>query len=242
MSNIQKGSAGGRTRALIQKQEAMSRIDEYNKHPNLCLYCNQPILAPYDKQLRETKRKKFCCKSCATKYNNELQLHNVNGKNNSQSIINQKTDEEIIDIFHNSDNLTDFCRKLGYKYKVGTNNLFFNKRLEQLSLNVDDLVTKTNAIDNVTKGELFNRRSNWQNARSTIQKNARKNYNESDKPKQCIICGYDKHYEVAHIKAVSEFGDNALISEINDIENLVALCPNHHWEYDNNELDISPYL
>ena len=31
-------------------------------------------------------------------------------------------------------------------------------------------------------------------------------------------------------------------AKINNIDNLIALCPNHHWEYDNNGLDISPYL
>lgn len=45
--------------------------------------------------------------------------------------------------------------------------------------------------------------------------------------------GYDKHIEIAHIKAVSDFSDDSLISEINDKNNLVALCPNHHWEFDN---------
>ena len=79
-------------------------------------------------------------------------------------------------------------------------------------------------------------------ARSYIQKYARIIYQNSNKPKQCICCNYDKHYEVAHIKAVSDFNDDTLISEINDIDNLIALCPNHHWEYDNTDFDITPYL
>jgi predicted restriction endonuclease len=48
--------------------------------------------------------------------------------------------------------------------------------------------------------------------------------------------------EVAHIKAVSNFSEDSLISEINDISNLIGLCPNHHWEYDNGLLDISKYI
>ena len=55
---------------------------------------------------------------------------------------------------------------------------------------------------------------------------------------KCAICGYDKHIEVAHIKAVSEFDDNATIGEINAITNLIGLCPNHHWEYDNGLLNL----
>ena len=67
-------------------------------------------------------------------------------------------------------------------------------------------------------------------------------YINSNKPKQCIVCNYDKHYEVAHIKSVSDFDDGSLISEINNQDNLIALCPNHHWEYDNTDFDITPYL
>lgn len=57
-------------------------------------------------------------------------------------------------------------------------------------------------------------------------------------PYKCAICGYDKHIEIAHIKAVSDFEDSVKISEINSINNLIALCPNHHWEYDNNILKL----
>ena len=35
---------------------------------------------------------------------------------------------------------------------------------------------------------------------------------------------------------MSDFSDDAKISEINDIRNLIALCPNHHWEFDNGKL------
>lgn len=45
---------------------------------------------------------------------------------------------------------------------------------------------------------------------------------------KCAICGYDKHVEIAHIKPVSDFADSCTIAEINSIDNLIALCPNHH--------------
>lgn len=57
-----------------------------------------------------------------------------------------------------------------------------------------------------------------------------------------MICGYDKHFEVAHIKAVSSFDNESKVKDINDIENLIALCPNHHWEYDNSDLTIEKLL
>lgn len=88
------------------------------------------------------------------------------------------------------------------------------------------------------KGELFSNRKNWQSARSTIQKWARIAYDESGGKKQCFVCGYTHYIEICHIKPVSDFGDEALVKEINDIKNLVALCPNHHWEFDNKILKL----
>lgn len=89
------------------------------------------------------------------------------------------------------------------------------------------------SIAALTKEELFKRRKNWQSARSSITNLARKIYAKSNKPKCCSKCGYDKHYQIAHIKGVSEFSNKATVEEINNIDNLVALCPNCHWEFDN---------
>ena len=50
---------------------------------------------------------------------------------------------------------------------------------------------------------------------------------------KCCKCGYDKHFEVAHIKPISEFSKDTLITIVNDPSNLIPLCPNCHWEFDN---------
>jgi hypothetical protein len=51
--------------------------------------------------------------------------------------------------------------------------------------------------------------------------------------KKCENCGYNKHVEIAHKKAISTFDKSTLLSEINHPSNLIALCPNCHWEFDN---------
>ena len=214
------------------------RIDEYNQNPNLCKFCNRPILAPYGKKLRETKIKKFCSHSCAAKFNNQGVARNKQGP---KSIINECSDDAIIEAFNSSDNITEFSKKLGYKCKIDVDNYSVSNKLQELNLNIEDLKNIVD-ISNLTKGQLFDRYKQWQTARSAIAKMARQIFNNSTKSKRCAICGYDKHYEVAHIKAVSDFDDDVLISEINDINNLIALCPNHHWEHDNNVLNISDFI
>lgn len=49
----------------------------------------------------------------------------------------------------------------------------------------------------------------------------------------CRKCGYSKHVELAHVKAVSDFEDSALLSVVNSEKNVIPLCPNCHWEFDN---------
>ena len=49
----------------------------------------------------------------------------------------------------------------------------------------------------------------------------------------CAKCGYELHVELAHVRAVSDFSDDELLSDVNSADNVVQLCPNCHWEFDN---------
>jgi hypothetical protein len=58
-------------------------------------------------------------------------------------------------------------------------------------------------------------------------------YMESAKIKrECQICGFTHMVESCHIKPISEFALTDLVGEVNALENLVYLCPNHHVMYD----------
>lgn len=223
---------------ITQHYNKIKAIAKYNNNPNHCKYCGKEILCNEDQELCYIKIKKFCNIQCASKYNH------INHKCYKSSKINQKSNDELNEIFNKSNSRKEFALNLGYK---SWNNLTKVKstidKLESAGITQNIIKQKFDYdLHSETKGDLFERYPNWQSARAQIQKNARKIYEESTKPKYCIVCGYDKHYEVAHIKAVSSFDDRVLIDEINTSNNLIALCPNHHWEYDNNELDILNYL
>lgn len=94
------------------------------------------------------------------------------------------------------------------------------------------------SVLNYTKGDFFLKSKNWQSARSSIQRHARRVYLSSEKPKSCFVCGYSLHFEVCHIQDVASFDDSVIISKINCIDNLTALCPTHHWEFDNGHLKL----
>lgn len=55
----------------------------------------------------------------------------------------------------------------------------------------------------------------------------------------CQVCNYKVHVELAHIKPLSSFSDEVTIAEINDPANILVLCPNHHWEFDNHVLSLT---
>lgn len=65
-----------------------------------------------------------------------------------------------------------------------------------------------------------------------IRSLARAAYRKSNRVKSCAVCGYGAHYEVCHLKPISEFLPTDFIADVNKLRNLVALCPNHHWEFD----------
>jgi hypothetical protein len=148
-------------------------------------------------------------------------------------------DEEFKQIINDSETWVQIGEKLGYKHGISSNvKSAIETRCSMLGVELNMCINKSNFVLDKTKGELFKNRKNWQSARTSIQKLAREIYFENTVSPKCEICGYSLHVEVAHIRPVSDFPDTAPIREINSIENLIGLCPNHHWEYDNGILKI----
>lgn len=49
-------------------------------------------------------------------------------------------------------------------------------------------------------------------------------------------CGYSLHVELCHKRPITDFPESATLGEVNSPSNVVPLCPNHHWEFDNGHL------
>lgn len=95
-------------------------------------------------------------------------------------------------------------------------------------------------LNEITIGEYIKTARNGSNKYDCIRGRARSAYMRSDKPKHCRACGFDKHFEVCHIKPISEFSLDSLVSDVNHDDNLVALCPNCHWLFDHDLLKFPP--
>lgn len=154
-----------------------------------------------------------------------------------RSKINKLSDNQFKEIIETKVGWKEIGTAIGYSNQISSN--VKEKILERCEkLGIQPNIQVQSPILQKTKGELLFSRKNYQSYRSAVRKLAEKAYKESGKPLSCSICGYDKHIEVAHIKAVSDFDDSSTIAEINSIDNLIALCPNHHWEYDNGILKL----
>lgn len=147
----------------------------------------------------------------------------------------------------------NYCINCGKIIEVGNQRVSYVKKKKFCNSSCSAMYNNTKKIKKIkikkvrvyaytittkTKKELFSNRKNWQCARSSIQKHARKIFYESSVPKECCVCGYKLHVEVCHKKPVSSFSEDSLITEINNIDNLAGLCPNHHWEFDNGLLQL----
>jgi hypothetical protein len=115
---------------------------------------------------------------------------------------------------------------------------FNNKTRHQETKPKKEKSQRYSYFDGITKKNYLDKKEVYYKFRAEIRKHAQWVYQKNNGSKSCKICGYDKHIQVCHIKSVSSFNDNDLITEINSINNLIGLCPNHHWEYDNGYIKL----
>lgn len=162
---------------------------------------------------------KFCSKSCAAKYNNKFT------KKKKRKLVKCRLCENKAKLgslycpehsFGQKPNWCDDCCKKITKHSLCDNH---NIRYIPISEQTLSQIKTSKSAHPVIRDH----------ARAVAKKN---NINE-----KCAICGYNKAVEICHIKPIKEFNDNALVGEINSIDNLIGLCPNHHWELDHGLLD-----
>ena len=70
------------------------------------------------------------------------------------------------------------------------------------------------------------------NRYDNIRVHARALYKKELSNPCCEQCGYTKHVELCHKRAISDFEKTTLVIEVNKRSNIMFLCPNCHWEYD----------
>jgi hypothetical protein len=190
-----------------------------------CMYCSSFLEKKEKESLRDFNKRIYCGLSCRGKHVNFLKFGNKPPQlSNCQSCGTSITLKPQKNGGYTRKKYCDECRKAVMREK--------GSKLSHLKATVHLR----------TKSEMFQKGKNWQSCRNIIRRHACAAYLKSGKPMVCYECGYSTHVEICHITAVSEFPGNSLIGEINDPINLVALCPTHHWEFDNGLLVLKKIL
>ena len=198
-----KQNKGGRTTAIKLRRAA---LDNYAANPATCKECGLIIPVKDGEKACIVRKRVFCNKSCAAKFNNRASPK----RKISRSV----------------------CVVCGHR--IRTKQMLAESRFCRPCRAASRLPLKPQTI---TKCELFSRRSGWQSARSEIRRHAPLVYLKTGRAMLCR-CGYSKYVEVCHIRAVADFTGTATVDEINAPTNLVALCPNCHWELDHGLLQL----
>lgn len=79
-----------------------------------------------------------------------------------------------------------------------------------------------------------NARVKW----SHLRQLARKVLILENRPRRCVVCGFDAVVHICHLRAISCFAGDTLVGVVNHPSNLVYLCPNHHVLLDRNLLTL----
>lgn len=194
----------------------------YKNDPKECGRCKENFYRTFKQSLKDFKAKKFCSVACGNAFRAQKTVNLV--QKNSVC-------KECSASF-------EYTIKRNFKARVFCKEACRVKYSKKNSLCKAKSTSKPMAyVSALTKKEIFEKRSSWQSARSSIQKMATKIFFKLNK-KSCEFCGYSKHIEVCHIKSVSSFSEFSTLKEINSPSNLIGLCPNHHEEFDAGILTI----
>jgi len=144
----------------------------------------------------------FCNRSCAATYNNKVRV--------------KKSDIIWVNGSSRGYNKCPICGKLKY-YKSELCSNCRNKEKRKI---------KERTLGSYVDGKKY-----LTSKCGEIRKDARRTIEESKRERVCAYCHnheFDDILEVHHLKGILEFDRSATIGEINDEDNLVWLCPNHH--------------
>lgn len=171
----------------------------------------------------EKTNNNFCSRSCAATYNNLNRNYDGSFNITKRRFFPRLTPNYIyLKSFVICENCNRTYNKIGTRISTyNTCSSFCNMEMGMKNRIMKDAIKRSGA-----------------NTYDAIRQNARV-YSKYFYPALCMRCGYDKHYEVCHIKDLKDFSRDETFYEINHKSNLIHLCCNCHWEFDKGLIDIN---
>ena len=184
-----------------------------------CLECNKEIILKIN---RDKKRKKFCSRDCLKKAKVLLNCRICNKSFEKSQLQYNRGLKDNKKEFSCSPkcaatkkSLKGLTHKALELYKSG-------KTIKQIS----EIIEKpTGTIGSWLNKQKFRKYTGNGKSYASVKNKLIKRHDY----KCCVICGFDRIIEIAHIIPASKGGDLTY-------QNTLPLCPNHHHLFDNNKL------
>jgi hypothetical protein len=222
MTRSEAGRLGGISQALKSRKAS---LEAYYRSPNFCGYCGKVIKVGENEQSYHAKKKKFCNRSCAASFNNSKSIKREAEKSGVCKRCKKEFDFESRKRGgYKKRDYCDVCLPLR-RSEAG------RKAIERQGHGLSDW------LEEMTRAEVRKEIASPHLVRVYIIRHSRRVYKNSLQPFACKVCGYSKAVDICHKRPVSSFGDDVPIKIVNAVDNLVALCKNHHWELDHDLLD-----
>jgi hypothetical protein len=212
-----------------------------------CTYCQQTFrrLKAQHKHNKKRKRKPFCSRQCINNYYTKTielkcqQCYKSFTKKPASIGTNNFCSRSCAVTYNNltkskNGKLKPYYCKYCYKL-IATG-------WQELSTKNNTKTTCQECNPNYTNWSTINIKDFKQQFKSIHQFNsrirslARSLYKKHNKKLMCQNCNYNLHCEICHIKPISSFPDTTSVADINNIDNLICLCRNCHWELDHGYL------
>lgn len=204
----------------------------------ICASCNEEFSRNYSKKVLAKQINFFCSRKCNINFS-KLFYKCLNCK---KTFSKNKSEAKKFCSRNCSGFYTNAVRNIDKTYHCADCNILISKTWVPEKYCIDCLISRKNnrvKYSKMTLNELSIQYPSLTNYHSILRSDSRRVFKNSQKPKECFVCGYDVFVNICHIKDVKDFDKSTIISEVNNIDNLIALCPNHHWEFDHKLLNIN---
>ena len=167
---------------------------------------------------------KVICEGCKIEFETKWKRARFCSKACSNKTCKRRKKKEVVCTYAGCNNIVDYHTNLFCRTCKDLGRHFGRKLQGKL-------------INEITIKEYCAEKKSGANRFDNIRHRAKKQF-KNIKSEKCTKCSWPHHVEVCHIKSISSFPEDTLVSEVNKLENLVLLCPNCHWLYDNNLLKL----
>lgn len=210
-----------------QQKERKKALDRYYSDPNRCVHCGKVIQVRDYEGANETRRRKFCNKSCAASHNNKgIKRNSVLKIKTERPFLENRRDrwtknisqEEFLSVAQSSSSIKEILEKFGQS-SSRHNYSWVRKSLLEAQIDTSRWYARHTEGKRLTLEEILVENSDYPSG--ALKRRLMQNHLLENK---CQICGMDPEWNGLGLVLVMDHING--INTDHRIENLRLVCPN----------------